>query len=88
MNIDSTMKELAQYTRIMEEATATVDGLKDEIKRYMEEHNTDILIGNEHKVSFKAVTSSRLDGAALKKDLPDIAAQYTKQTQTKRFLFQ
>ena len=32
-NIDSTMRELAQYTRIMEEAAATVDGLKDEIKK-------------------------------------------------------
>ena len=87
-NIDSTMKELAQYTRIMEEAAATVDGLKDEIKKYMEEHNTDILTGTEHKASYKAVTSNRIDTAALKKDRPDIAALYTKTTETKRFLFQ
>lgn len=87
-NIDSTMKELAQYTRIMEEAAATVDGLKDEIKKYMEEHNTDIITGNEHKATYKAVTSSRLDSTALKRDMPDIAAQYTKTTETKRFLFQ
>ena len=86
-NIDSTMKELAQYTRIMEEAAATVDGLKDEIKKYMDEHNTDILIGNEHKATYKAVSSNRIDTAALKKDLPAIAAQYTKTTETKRFTF-
>ena len=87
-NIDNTMKELAQYTRIMQEAAATVDSLKDEIKKYMEEHNTDILTGTEHKATYKAVTSNRIDTAALKKDLPDIAAQYTKTTETKRFLFQ
>ena len=87
-NIDSTMRELAQYTRIMEEAAATVDGLKDEIKRYMDEHNMDILTGNEHKATYKAVTSNRIDTAALKKDMPDIAAQYTKTTETKRFTFQ
>ena len=87
-NIDSTMRELAQYTRIMEEAAATVDGLKDEIKRYMEEHETDILIGNDHKATYKAVTSNRLDSTALKNDLPDIAARYTKTTETKRFTFQ
>ena len=87
-NIDSTMKELAQYTRIMEETSAIIDGLKDEIKRYMEEHNTDILTGNEHKATYKAVSSNRIDTAALKKDLPDIAARYTKTTETKRFLFQ
>ena len=87
-NIDITMKELAQYTRIMEEAAATVDGLKDEIKKYMEVHNTEILTGNEHKATYKAVTSNRIDTAALKKDMPDIAAQYTKTTETKRFTFQ
>ena len=86
-NIDSIMRELAQYTRIMEEAAATVDGLKDEIKKYMEEHNTDVLIGNEHKASYKAVASNRIDTTALKKDMPDIAAQYTKTTETKRFTF-
>ena len=86
-NIDSTMRELAQYTRIMEEAAATVDGLKDEIKRYMDEHNTDILTGNEHKATYKAVISSRIDTASLKKDMPNIAAQYTKTTETKRFTF-
>ena len=87
-NIDSTMKELAQYTRIMEETAAIIEGLKDEIKRYMEEHDTDILTGNEHKATYKAVSSSRIDTSALKKDLPDIAAQYTKTTETKRFTFQ
>ena len=86
-NIYSTMKELAQYTRIMEEAAATVDGLKDEIKRYMDEHNTDILTGNEHKATYKTVTSNRIDTASLKKDMPNIAAQYTKTTETKRFTF-
>lgn len=87
-DINTMFSELAQYTRIMEEATATVDGLKDEIKKYMEEHDTDIVIGNEHKATYKAVTSSRIDTTALKKDLPDIASRYTKTAQTKRFLFQ
>ena len=87
-NIDNLFSELAQYTRIMEEATATADALKDEIKQYMREHNTDLLTGSEHKAIYKTVTSSRIDTTALKHDLPDIAAQYTKTTETKRFLFQ
>ena len=88
MNINDTMKNLAEYTRLQEETSAIIDGLKDELKRYMEDHNTDILTGTEHKATYKAVTSSRLDSTALKRDMPDIAAQYTKTTQTKRFLFQ
>ena len=87
-DINIMFSELAQYTRLQEETSAIIDGLKDEIKRYMEEHNTDILTGTEHKVTYKAVQSSRIDTAALKKDMPDIAAQYTKSTSTKRFLFQ
>ena len=88
MDINMIFSELAQYTRLQEETTAIIDGLKDEIKRYMEEHKTDILTGNEHKATYKAVQSSRIDTTALKKDMPDIAAQYTKSTATKRFLFQ
>ena len=86
-NIDNLFSELAQYTRLQDETAAIIEGLKDEIKQYMTEHNTDILIGTEHKATYKPVASSRVDTTALKKELPDIAAQYTKTTETKRFLF-
>ena len=87
-NIDEIMKNLAEYTRLQEETSAIIDCLKDEIKRYMQETGTELLAGSEHKATYKAVTSSRIDTTALKKDLPDIAAHYTKTTETKRFLFQ
>ena len=87
MNINAIMAELAQYTRMAEEIAATVDGLKDAIKKYMEENQLETLTGNEHKATYKTVTSSRIDTAALKKGHPDIATQYTKTTETKRFTF-
>ena len=87
-NIDNLFSELAQYTRLQDETAAIIEGLKDEIKQYMTEHNTDILIGTEHKATYKSVTNNSIDTAALKQDLPDIAAQFTKKTETKRFLFQ
>ena len=87
MDVNAIMAELAQYTRMAEEIAATVDGLKDAIKKYMEENHLETLTGNEHKATYKTVTSSRLDTAALKQALPDIAAQYTKTTETKRFTF-
>lgn len=86
--IDEIMRNLAEYTRLQEETSDIIEGLKDEIKSYMQAHNTDIVIGNEHKATYKAVSSSRIDTASLKKDMPDIAAQYTKTTETKRFTFQ
>lgn len=87
MDINAIMAELAQYTRMAEEVAATVDGLKDAIKKYMEENQLETLTGNEHKATYKTVTSSRIDTTALKRNAPDIAEKYTKTTETKRFTF-
>lgn len=86
-NIDAIMRELAQYTRLQEETAAIIDGLKDELKAIMQERNTDTLTGTEHKASYKAVVSSRIDTTALKKDAPEIAAKYTRTTESHRFTF-
>ena len=87
MDINAIMAGLAQYTRMAEEIAATVDGLKDAIKKYMEENQIETLTGNEHKATYKTVTSSRIDTTALKRNAPDIAEKYTKTTETKRFTF-
>ena len=87
MDINAIMTELAQYTRMAEEIAATVDGLKDTIKKYMEENHLETLAGTEHKATYKTVTSSRIDTTALKRNAPDIAEKYTKTTETKRFTF-
>lgn len=86
-NIDTTMKELAEYIRLGEEVAANIEALKDVLKAYMQETGKDVLTGTEHKASYKAVTSSRIDTTALKKDLPDIVTAYTRTTETKRFTF-
>lgn len=86
-NLDSLMREIAEYTRMAEEVAATLDSLKDTLKKHMEENGLDSIAGSEHKASYKAVTSSRIDTTALKRDMPEIAAKYTKTTKTRRFLF-
>lgn len=87
MNINNTMKELAEYIRMGEEIAANIDALKDALKQYMRETGVDSLTGTEHKASYKAVTSSRIDTTALKKDAPEIAAKYTRTTESRRFTF-
>lgn len=87
MNIDSIMKELAEYIRMQEEAAAMVESLKDQLKGRMTAAGVDSLAGSEHKATYKAVTSSRVDTTALKKELPEVAARYTKTTTTRRFTF-
>lgn len=87
MNINEVMKQLAEYIRLSDELNATIDSLKDDIKKYMIDNNMDVLNGKEHKASYKSVTSSRIDTTAIKKELPDIAAKYTKTIESKRFTF-
>lgn len=87
MNTNEIMRSLAEYMRIADETAAIIDGLKDQLKATMLEAGTDTIIGAEHKASYKTVVSSRIDTAALKKALPDVAKEYTKTTETKRFTF-
>ena len=86
-NLNSLMREIAEYSRMAEEIGETLDSLKDSLKKYMDENGLDSIAGNEHKASYKAVTSSRIDTTALKRDFPEIAAKYTRTTSSKRFTF-
>lgn len=86
-NLNALMREIAEYSRMAEEIGETLDSLKDSLKKYMEENGLDTIARSEHKASYKAVTSSRIDTTALKRDMPEIAARYTKTTETRRFLF-
>ena len=81
--LESKIRELRQYTSIIEEAQAEAEAIKDQIKALM--GNAEELHAGEYKVTWKAVTSSRIDTAALKKNFPDIAAQYTTETTVRRF---
>ena len=81
--IESKARELRQWLAIIEEAQAEVEALKDENKAAMGEKEAQQ--AGEYKISWKNVTSSRLDTAALKQALPEIAARFTKESTTRRF---
>lgn len=84
-DMDSKIKELRELRRMADELTAEMENITDSIKRHMDAEGVDTLNGTDWKVTYKAVTSSRLDTAALKKALPDLAAQFTKTTTARRF---
>ena len=86
IELDAKVKELRELRRMAEELAAEIDGLTDTIKAEMTARGVDELSGTDWKATFKAVTSSRLDTAALKKALPEIAAAFTKQSSTRRFV--
>jgi len=82
-NMESTIRELMELRRMQEELTAEIEALQDTIKATM--GNEEELTAGAFKITWKPVTTSRLDTAALKKALPDVAAAYTKTTTARRF---
>ena len=87
MSINETMKELAQYIRMQDEISQTIEGLKDQIKAYMQQNKLETLASDEHKATYKTVSSSRIDTTAFKKAFPSMAEQFTKTTTSTRFTF-
>lgn len=87
MGINEIMAELAQYKRLQDETAAIIEGLTDQIKAYMIENQLDTLNGDEHKATYKTVTSSHIDTTALKKAMPEVVTAYTKTKETRRFTF-
>lgn len=81
--IISTVSELQELVRMSEELNSEIEALRDKIKTVM--GDSELLIAGPYKVTYKFITSSRLDTTALKKALPDVAAQYTKTSTTRRF---
>lgn len=78
--------ELQELKRMQEELSAEIDALQDTIKAAMGDN--EMIIVGAWKVTYKPVTSTRIDTAALKKDLPDVAARYSKTSTCKRFTIQ
>ena len=77
------IRELRQLQALIEEAQAEAEAIKDSIKAAM--GSQEALQAGEYKFTWKPVTSSRLDAAALRKALPDVAERFTKETTVRRF---
>ncbi len=81
--IEAKARELRQLQQLIEEAQAEAEGIRDAIKAHMGEREE--LRAGEYKVTWKPVTSSRLDAAALRKALPEVAACFTRTSTARRF---
>ena len=76
-------RELRQLQALIDEAQAEAETIKDAIKAAM--GTQEAIQAGEYRITYKAIKTSRLDAAALKKALPDVAARFTKETTVRRF---
>lgn len=86
-NYNNTFSEIAKYRLIIEEAKAELERLENNIKEYMTKNSLEELTGNEHKATFKAVTSNRFDTKAFKLDDPATYEKYSTVNTSMRFTF-
>lgn len=84
-NLDSQIHELRELRRMADELAAEIDTIQDAIKAEMTAAGVDVLTGSDWKAVWKPITTSRIDTTALKKALPDLAAQFTKTSTVRRF---
>ena len=82
-NMESKIRELMELKRMKEEIEAEIAAAEDEIKGVMGDEET--LLAGAFKVDWKPVITCRIDTAALKKMMPEIAERFMKQTTTRRF---
>jgi len=81
--IETMIRELRNIQTLIDEAEKEAESIKDQIKSVMGE--TEEIYAGEYKVTWRSVTTAKLDTQALKKALPDIAKQFTKETTIRRF---
>lgn len=81
--IESKIRELRQLQSLIEEAQAEAEAIKDTLKAHM--GDAEELKAGEYKVTWRPVTTSKLDTAALRKALPDVAERFTKKSTVRRF---
>lgn len=82
---DALAREYAELLRLAEELDAEIDTVKKTIIELM--NGAEEISGAEHKASYKAVTSTRFDTAACKKDFPELYEAYGKTVTSYRFSF-
>ncbi|MCL1999432.1 MAG: hypothetical protein FWG65_11775 [Turicibacter sp.] len=84
--ITATINEIKRQKRQVEKYSELLAAAETKLKAEMERRSVDLLVVDIYKITYKETTQNRIDGKALKLDLPEIAERYSKETKYKRLL--
>lgn len=84
--MENKVNELRELRRMADELAGEINALEDDLKAHMTATGSDELHGPSFKITWKEVTSSRLDGKALKAAAPELWQRFSKQTTSRRFV--
>ena len=74
-----------EWERVIEEAKAEVEAIKDSIKAEMADRDLDELEAGAYIERYKTVATSRFDSTSFKKTYEDLYKAFLKQTTSRRF---
>lgn len=84
--LEAKVNDLRELRRMAEELATETTAAEDDLKAYMTASGANELNGHSFRITWKEVTSSRLDGKALKEAAPELWKRFAKQTTTRRFV--
>lgn len=81
----SLVEQYREAQQLIEAAQAELEAIKAQVTAEMDRRGVSQLDAGTHRVRLQQVTTSRLDGKAIKAAAPELAARFTKTTTTTRF---
>ena len=84
--LESKVSKLRELRRMADELAAEITATEDELKAYMAANDAEELHGLSFKITWKPITSSRLDSKALKAAAPELWERFTKTITSRRFV--
>ncbi len=85
MSKNEMTSKVRELKAMADELAAEIIAIEDSIKTDMTEQGVEELTVDVFAIRYKTVKSSRFDTTAFKKAMPDLVAQFTKQTESRRF---
>ena len=83
--LTSKVRELKELKALADQIADEIAAIEDLIKAEMTVRNVEEMTLDVFKIRWTSMTSTRFDSAAFKKTHADLYAQYTKQTESRRF---
>lgn len=83
--LEGKCRDLRQLQNLIEEAQQEAEAIKDTIKAMLTAQGVDELRAGEYRVSWKPITTTRIDGKAFQQTFPEVAQAFTTTTITRRF---
>ncbi len=86
--LEKKVQALRELKWMQEELAAEVEAATDELKAYMAANAADELHGPSFKITWKPVTSNRLDSKALRAAAPELWERFSQKTTARRFVLE